>query len=103
MRKGKAKRKVNNLYIKYYSECAVYFSKKIRKYVKEKDEQKIPLETINGENALSYIKSWGKKFKDYKSKDGDFAYIKKTIHSFYINIYPYKPEELKMIFKFKNE
>ena len=93
----------NNLYIKYYSECAVYFSKKIRKYVKEKDEQKIPLETINGENALSYIKSWGKKFKDYKSKDGDFAYIKKTIHSFYINIYPYKPEELKMIFKFKNE
>ena len=93
----------NNLYIKYFPECAVYYSKRIRKYVLEKEEQKIPIETINGENAFNYIEYWGKKYKDYKSKSGDFAYKKKTIHAFYLNIYPYKPEELKMSFKFKDD
>ena len=95
--------KNKNVYINYFSDCAVYFSKKVRKYIKEKEEQKIILETINGENSFNYIENWGKIYKDYKSKDGNFAYIIKNIHSFNLNTYPYKPDELKMIFKFKDD
>ena len=91
------------IYIKYYPDCAIYFSEKIREYVKEKDEKKISLEKINGDNPFTFIQNFGIKYRSYKSVHSQFSYMKNHIHSFSLNIYPFKPEELKMNFKFEDD
>lgn len=91
------------IYIKYYPDCAVFFSEKIRQYVKEKEEQKSALETINGENPFDFIQKWGLKYRGNKSPHAHFTHIKQIIHSFPLNVYPYTPDDLKMSFKFEED
>ena len=91
------------MYIKYFQDCGVYFSEKVRQYVKEKADNKIPLELINDENPFEYIQKWGRIYQGTKSPHAHFTYMKAIIHSFALRSYPYKPEELKMQFKFEGE
>ena len=91
------------MYIKYFQDCGVYFSKKVRQYVKEKADNKIPLELINDENPFEYIQKWGRIYQGTKSPHAHFTLMKAIIRTFYLYSYPYKPEELKMQFKFEGE
>ena len=91
------------VYIKYYSDCGPYFSDKIRKYVQEKEENKIALEKINGEDPFDYIQEWGMKYQCTKSPHGQFSMVKTEIHSIHLAGYPFNQSELAMEFKFENE
>ena len=91
------------VFIKYYSNCADFFSEKIRQYVQEKSENKIPLEKINKKDPFDYIQNWGREYEGTKSPHAHFTLIKRVIHLFNLNVYPYKPEELKMEFKFEGD
>ena len=91
------------IYIKYFSDCAPYFSEKIRKIVKEKEEKKIALEKINSIDPFDYLQEWGLKYRGLKSPHGHFTMVKNLIHSFPLYIYPYNQNELSMEFKFEGE
>ena len=91
------------VFIKYFHDCADFFSEKIKQYVKEKAENKIPLEKINKQDPFDYIQNWGRKYEGNKSPHAHFTLIKRVIFLFNLNVYPYKPEELKMEFKFEGD
>ena len=91
------------MYIKYFPDCGVYFSREIREYVQKKAENKTYLKSINGQDPFDYIQNWGRKYKGNKSPHAHFTYMKTLVHAFDINLYPYKPEELKMNFTFEGE
>ena len=90
------------MYIKYFESCAVYFTEEERKYIKERCDNKIPLKYINNKNPFDYIQEWGRKYRGNKSPHAHFTLMKTLIHSFYIRLYPYTPDELKMTFEFES-
>ena len=89
------------MFIKYYDDCAAYFSEDERNYVKEKNDKKIALKYINNENPFDYIQKWGRIYRGNKSPHAHFTLMKTLIYAFYIRLYPYTPEELSMSFEFE--
>ena len=88
---GKDKENNIKMYIKYFENCAAFYSEDERNYIKERSE-KIPLKYINNENPFDYIQKWGRKYRGNKSPHAHFTLMKTLIHSFYIRLYPYTPE-----------
>ena len=91
------------LYIKYFDDCAQFFSEEIRNIAREKADNIIALEKINNKDPFEYIQEWGRIYQGLKSPHGHFTLMKTIIHAFYIRLLPYSPEELKMKFKFEDE
>ena len=91
------------VYIKYYSNCAPYFSEKIRKRVLEKEEKKIALEKINDKDPFDFIQECGEKYERTKSPHGQFSLVKTLIHDFPLYLNPLNQSELSMEFKFEND
>ena len=87
------------LYIKYFSDCANYFSEKVKKYVNDKADNKIALEQINGQDPFDYIQNFGKPYVALRNPHAQFSIVKSIIHSFPLFIIPYNASELKMEFK----
>ena len=92
---------VPKLYIKYFSDCANYFSEKVKKYVNDKADNKIALEQINGQDPFDYIQNFGKPYVALRNPHAQFSIVKSIIHSFPLFIIPYNASELKMEFKFE--
>ena len=90
------------MYIKYFESCGAFFTQEERNYIKERSE-KIPLKKINNKNPFDYIQEWGRKYRGNKSPHAHFTLMKTLVHSFYIRLYPYTPEELKMTFEFESK
>jgi len=91
------------VYIKYNEECAKYYSDEIKDYVRKKVETKTALKLINGKDPFEYIQNWGRNFLTMKSPHGHFSYIKKSIHLFYLALYPFAPEELNVKYEFESK
>ena len=89
------------MYIKYFESCGVFFSQEEKNFIKEKSE-KIALKYINNKDPFEYIQEWGRKYRGNKSPHAHFTLMKTLIHTFYIRLYPYTPEELKMTFEFES-
>ena len=89
------------MYIKYNDDCAAFYSEEERSYIKERCDNKIALKYINNENPFDYIQKWGRIYRGNKSPHAHFTLMKTLIHSFYIRLYPYTPEELSMTFEFE--
>ena len=89
------------MFIKYFEDCAVYFTDEERNYIKERSDNKIALKYINNEDPFNYIQKWGRIYRGNKSPHAHFTLMKTLIHSFYIRLYPYTPEELSMSFEFE--
>ena len=98
----KEEEEIPKIYIKYYSYCAKYFDDKVKNKIQDIINNKKPLKLINNEDPFDYIQKWGREYKGNKSSHAHFTYMKTLIHSFSINNYPYKPDELKMIFEFED-
>ena len=94
---------IPRIYIKYYSQCDPYFDNEVLNIIQEMINKHVPLKLINNLDPFDYIQNWGRKYRSVKSPHAHFTLMKTVIHSFYINLYPYKPEELKMIFEFDTE
>ena len=92
---------VPKVYIKYFPDCAVYFSKEIREYVRLLDEYQVALVSINGQNPFDYIQNMGTKYWGPKSPHAHFTMLKTAIHNFPLNFFPYSPEELDMVYQFE--
>ena len=90
------------MFIKYFESCGAFFSQEERNYIKERSE-KIPLKKINDKDPFDYIQEWGRKYRGNKSPHAHFTLMKTLIHSFYIRLYPYTSEELKMTFEFESK
>ena len=91
------------VYIKYYENCAVYFSEETQKNILDKEKNKIALKSINGENPFEFIQNWGRKYWGTKSPHAHFTFMKGNIHDFYLMFMPYKPEDLEMHYVFEND
>ena len=61
------------LYIKYFSDCANYFSEKVKKYVNDKADNKIALEQINGQDPFDYIQNFGKPYVALRNPHAQFS------------------------------
>ena len=90
------------VYIKYFKRCAIFYDDNIRNYIKTKEDSKIALKLINGQDPFKYIQNWGWKFNGVKSPHGQFSKAKNKAHCFYLNLYPYTPEELKIKYEFES-
>ena len=97
----KDQEKKAKMYIKYYKNCAVYYSEKIKNDV-HKFEEKYALEYINGMNPFEYVQNWDKKYRTLKTPHAQFSYTKRVIHAFALTDYPLNQEELKIKLKFEN-
>ena len=75
------------MFIKYYDDCAAYFSEDERNYVKEKSDKKVALKYINNENPFDYIQKWGRIYRGNKSPHAHFTLMKTLIYAFYISLY----------------
>ena len=95
--------KENNtkMFVKYFESCGAFFTQEERNYIKERSE-KVPLKYINGKDPFDYIQEWGRIYRGNKSPHAHFTLMKTLIHSFYIRLYPYTPDELKMTFEFES-
>ena len=89
------------LYIKYFESCAIFFDESVKNYVKNKSESKIPLKSIDGKDPFEYLQNWGWKYFGVKNPHGEFTMKKDLIHSFYLNDYPYSPDELNIKYEFE--
>ena len=98
---SKDENNIPKMYIKYFESCGVYFTQDERNYIKERSE-KIPLKYINNKDPFDYVQEWGRKYRGNKSPHAHFTLMKTLIHSFYIRLYPYTPDELKMTFEFES-
>ena len=89
------------MFVKYFESCGAYFTQEERDYIKERSE-KIPLKYINGKDPFDYIQEWGRIYRGNKSPHAHFTLMKTLIHSFYIRLYPYTPEELRINLEFES-
>ena len=90
------------VYIKYFPDCAVYFSKEVRENVQLLDKYQVALVSINGQNPFDYIQNIGTKYWGPKSPHAHFTLMKTAIHNFPLSFFPYSPEDLDMVYLFEN-
>ena len=90
------------VYIRYFPDCAVYFSQEVRENVQLLEKNQTALVSINGQNPFDFIQNRGTKYWGPKSPHAHFTWIKTAIHNFPLNFFPYSPEELDMVYKFEN-
>ena len=90
------------VYIKYFENCAKYYNDEIKNYVWTKSETKIALKSINGKDPFDYIQNFGWNYFGTKSLHGYFSIIKTIIHSLYLYMYPFTPEELNVKYEFES-
>ena len=90
------------VYIKYFEECAKYYSDDIKNYVWTKSETKVALKLINGKDPFEYIQNFGWNYFGTKSPHGYFSYVKTIIHSVYLYLYPFTPDELNVKYEFES-
>ena len=92
------------IYIKYFEDCARFYSEEKKTFIKDKVDRKFAVEKINDTNPFDYIQNFGMKYLASKCPHAHFVYMKKIIHDFYLHLLPYNKEELTNItFKFENE
>ena len=89
------------VYIKYNRDCAAFYTEEQRNYIQERCDNKVALKLINNKDPFDYIQEWGRIYRGNKSPHAHFTLMKTLIYSFYLRLYPYTPDELRMTFEFE--
>jgi hypothetical protein len=68
------------IYIKYFEDCARFYSEEKKTFIKDKVDRKFAVEKINDTNPFDYIQNFGMKYLASKCPHAHFVYMKKIIH-----------------------